>query len=286
MSPIDNLASSESAAIAKSVRDLLLRKGIPKRSQCKKLKEILALSLSQAHRKMNGSSNWELAQIRQVADYFDEPFDSLNTIFSAPTPSTEAILTPAKFFIESRELPCLVSIGAPLHTTRNVDYVASQSEGGEWKVVESALAHHDVTYYKVKKLELSLKQARQLTIAVLDDNEVSADNLCDFLLETGFHAEAFYDIDTLEQEMAEKPFDGYVIDWFVGEKTAESLIQLIRTKKGQLTPILLLTGEIITGRAREIEVARIIMEYNVLLQEKPTRLPIIAAELSKVLGVA
>jgi DNA-binding response OmpR family regulator len=127
-----------------------------------------------------------------------------------------------------------------------------------------------------------------LTVAVLDDDEGSADNLCEYLNETGFHAEAFYDIDTLSQVLSEKPFDAYVIDWLIGSKTAESLIKLIRSSETQNleAPIFLLTGEITTGRAHESEVARIIIDYNVSLHEKPTRLPIIAAKLSKALGIA
>jgi len=226
-----------------------------------------------------------LVQIKQVADYFGEPFASLNAIFAAPTTSIEKALIPATFFIEGRALPCLVCIGAQLHTIRNVDYVASKIKENEWQVIEAAVARDHTIYHKVTKLELALKQAQQLSIAVLDDNEVSADNLCDFLIETGFHGEVFYDLETLTQEIAEKSFDAYVIDWLIGQTTAESLIQLIRSKEGRPAPIFLLTGEIDTGRAHESDVARVIVEYDVSLHEKPTRLPIMAAELSKVLGI-
>jgi CheY-like chemotaxis protein len=284
--PAEGRNSSESIAIAQSVRNLLIRKGIPKRAQCKKLKEILGLSLSQAHRKMNGASNWELAQIRQVAEYFQEPFDSLNSTFLTPSLPPDEASTPATFILNGRELACLVCIGAPLKTTRNVDYVALKTNDNEWRVIESIIANDRAIYHKVKKLEISLKQAQQLAIAVLDDNEASADNLSDFLVETGFHAEAFYDLETLEQELAERLFDAYVIDWLIGECTAENLIRLIRSKEGRPSPIFLLTGEITTGRAHESDVARVILEYGVTLQEKPTRLPIIVAELSKELGIS
>jgi CheY-like chemotaxis protein len=284
--PIGALSDTQSTAIAKSVRDLLIRKGVPKRSQSKKLMEILGLSLSQAHRKLSGSSNWDLVQIKQVADYFGEPFTSLNAIFSEPPASSEKTSIPATFFIEGRELPCFVCVGAPLQTIRNVEYVASKTKENEWRVIETAAAQDHAMYHRVTKLEIALKQAQQLLIAVLDDNEASADNLSDFLVETGFHAEAFYDLDTLAQEIAERTFDAYVIDWLIGQTTAESLIQLIRAKQGRPAPIFLLTGEIDTGRALESDVARVIVEYDVSLQEKPTRLPIITAELSKALGIS
>lgn len=288
MSSLHAEIDKESAIIAKKVSELMLRKGIPKRSQSKQLMEVLNLSLSQAHRKMNGSSNWELSQIRQVADFFGEPFDSFGSLFSAEARLAEEPLSAGLIVIEGRELPCKVQIGALLHTTKNVEFVARQSDDGMWTIMEARKATTNDTYYRVKKLELVLKQARKLSVAVLDDNEASADSLSDYLTATGFHADTFYDIDTLSQAVTEdrqERFDAFVIDWLVAGKTAESLIQLIRAKEDPTAPILLLTGEMVTGRARESDVARMIVEYNVSLYEKPTRLPIIAAKLSKALGV-
>ena len=288
MSSLHSEIDPESATIAKNIHELMLRKGIPKRSQSKKLKEILNLSLSQAHRKMNGTSNWELSQIRQVADFFGEPFDSFGSLFSAEARQANEPLSAGLLVIESRELPCKVQIGALLHTTKNVEFVARHSDNGVWVITEACKATTNDTYYKVKKLELVFKQIRKLSVAVLDDYEASADSLSDYLNATGFHADTFYDIDTLSQAVAEgrqEQFDAFVIDWWVGGKTAESLIQLIRAKEDPTVPILLLTGEMVTGRASESDVARMIVEYNVSLYEKPTRLPIIAANLSKALGV-
>jgi DNA-binding response OmpR family regulator len=154
-------------------------------------------------------------------------------------------------------------------------------------VCEASAATDNVKYYKVKKLELTLKETQKLSVAVLDDDEASADSLSEYLAEVGFHADAYYDLETLIQEVTEGPsgqFDAFVIDWLISGRTAESLIQVIRGKENHKTPIFLLTGEISTGRALESDVARIIMNYNVSLHEKPTRLSIIAAELSKTLG--
>jgi CheY-like chemotaxis protein len=274
-----------SAAIAERVRALLTRKGIRKMGHTKKLKEILNLSLAQAHRKLNGSS-WDLAQIRKVAEYFGEPFDSLSRLFESSDKSTEDSI-PAILFIGQREFPCAIQIGAVLHTISNVDFLAYENGTAEWCVCEASAATDNVKYYKVKKLELTLKETQKLSVAVLDDDEASADSLSEYLAEVGFHADAYYDLETLIQEVTEGPsgqFDAFVIDWLISGRTAESLIQVIRGKENHKTPIFLLTGEISTGRALESDVARIIMNYNVSLHEKPTRLSIIAAELSKTLG--
>jgi DNA-binding response OmpR family regulator len=114
--------------------------------------------------------------------------------------------------------------------------------------------------------------------------------LTEFLVEVGFHVETFYDLETMIQEVSErqsiggKLYDAYIVDWLVGRVTSEKLIQLVRSNEIKQTPIFLLTGELMTGRALESDVVKAIIKYGVSLHEKPSRLPVIAAELKKILS--
>ncbi len=278
--PIENVRQLD---IANCVRELLVSKGVPKQGHAKKIAEILNLGVAQAHRKLKDSTNWDWMQICRVADYFGEAFDSLNMTFSKSADGPKLI--PATLSIENHELPCLVSVGSILHTIKNVDYVASKIDTDEWRVFIAAAAPGGRIYHKVEKLELGITRNSSVSIAVLDDDRGSADNLCEFLIGIGWHAEPFYSSGSLEKALSRKMFDGFVIDWLLGKETAEPLIRLIRSKAELLVPIFLLTGELVTGKANESEVARVITKYSVSWQEKPTRLPIIAAELSKALGL-
>ncbi|RAN48440.1 hypothetical protein RB25_11710 [Herbaspirillum rubrisubalbicans] len=150
--------------------------------------------------------------------------------------------------------------------------------------MEAARAPIDIQLFKVTKLEITVRQSKSFSIAILDDDKDSADNLRDYLTEFGFNATAFYELGAAEKAVREQRFDGYIIDWYLRGETAETLIHQIRQLDHSETPVFLLTGALTNGLANESEVARVILNYNVMCQQKPTRLPIIAAELTKALN--
>lgn len=297
MQSADNMY--DSAALADSVRALMERRGIPKRRQCKELTHILQLSFSQAHRKLTGISPWTLDQLRKISDHFHEPLSMLNTV-AGPGPgngsgsdvrgdgdhggSAGTVLHDALFVVGGRELPCSAWIGAPVSQQYRADFVALEQEG-LWRVLENT-PHLTAPgqRYQVDKVHIDIQQPHLPAIAVIDDDRHSADNLRDYLNETGFRATAFYQYAALDAAMQETDFDGYVVDWLLGTSTTEQLIRSIRQSGQSSAPIILLTGQLITGKASESDVARVIMQFNVNCQEKPTRLSIIAAELSKALN--
>lgn len=277
----------DSTFINKSVRELMLRHGVLERQHSKKLSEILDLSYSQAHRIIN-SGDWTVRQLSAVAEHFGETLSSL--IIGRDTPASivsrdvEAEARDATFDINSRQLPCRVWIGAPLfHLPRNVDYIAIEADGA-WRVVDAISSPDGAQRYKVEKIEIAIKQPHAPAIAIVDDEKPSADNLRDFLNESGFHATSFYDSSAVERATQEYAFDGFVIDWILGDRTAESLIKQIRSSINPTAPIILLTGEYQSGRVNVSDVARVMRQFDVVYQEKPTRSPMIAAELSKALG--
>lgn len=277
--------SAVSAAVAQSVKDLMLRKGTPDRQLSKKLSEILELSYSQAHRKLSGGVEWAFGDLVIVANYFGEtvsPIRFSGESSPAPLKTSDSASVEAVFVVRDHEIPCRVRVGPILHTLRNVDFVAVNVDD-VWRVVEVEACAEQITKYKVEELHISIKRTVP-SVAIVDDERGFADNLRDYLTECGFNAKSFYDSSSIERAAHEQEFDGFVIDWLLGDQTAESLIRQIRSSLKSSTPIFLLTGEFTTGRADESEVARVIRQFDVVCQEKPARLPIIAAELSKALG--
>jgi len=285
MRSLNNATDTE--FINKAVREIMLRHGVVERQQSKKLSEILDLSYSQAHRIISGG-DWTVRQLSSVAEHFGETLSSLiiwrETLASFASEDVETEAHDATFELSSRQLPCRVWIGAPLfHLPRNVDYVAIETEGA-WHVVEAIGSPEDAQRYKVEKLEIEIKRPHVPAIAIVDDEKPSADNLRDFLNDSGFHATSFYDSSAVERATQDYVFDGFVIDWILGDRTAESLIKQIRSSINPTAPIILLTGEYQSGRVNVSDVARVVRQFDVVYQEKPTRSPMIAAELSKALG--
>src|SRR5205814_5436467 len=65
-------------------------------------------------------------------------------------------------------------------------------------------------------------------------------------------------------------FDGYILDWILDESDARDLLPLIRAKN-PTAPLIILTGQIKEGQAREDDLASTIATYRAQLYEKPTR---------------
>jgi CheY-like chemotaxis protein len=268
--------------IVVAVKDLMARNGVTDRQQSKKLSEILNLSYSQAHRKLNAGVDWTVNQLQVVAEYFGE---SLAAMGLGADDNCENIAQRAVLLLGpgSNTYPCLAWIGDALNDAAKVDFVAVKN-GDEWHVVEAARSHDKTSRYRVEKLEIVVRHAPAPAIAVVDDEQEFADNLCEYLNESGFEAEAFYSPAALERAMEQRAYDGYVIDWILGDRTAETLIRKIRDSMSAVVPIYLLTGEVVTGLVEESEAARVIKQLDVQWKEKPIRLATFTAELQKSLG--
>lgn len=286
MPPTDQTANSQS--IAAAVKDLMHRKQVPERQHSKKLGEILGLSYSQAHRKLNTGADWTIAQLKVVAESFGESLASLGLgdVTTAADGQPVGVMEQGLFVVAPGQhvYPCILWLGEQLHTARRVDFVAYK-EKDAWLVVETGQCPDNVVRYKINKLEIVLKQPQVPTVAIVDDEQGFADNMRDFLNESGFKATAFYNATSLERVLHEgTTFDGYIIDWILGQRTAEGLIKQIRFSPSQAAPIFLLTGEVSSGLADQDELARVIIQLDVQIREKPVRLPTFTAELHKALG--
>lgn len=253
----------------------------------KTLAGLLNLSYSQAHRKLNAGVDWTVSELQTVADHFDEPLASIGLDASGSGfdehPASDALVGNFVVVPGEHEFPCKLWVGEQLHTTRKVDFVAYQ-EGERWHVVETSACPDGVARHRVNRLEIIVKQPIMPSVAIIDDEKGFADNLRDFLNESGFRATAFYNAVSLERVLQDQTFDGYIVDWILGERTAENLIKQIRHTISPLAPIFLLTGEVTTGVVDESELARVIMTFDVQCREKPIRLPTFTAELLKSLG--
>jgi CheY-like chemotaxis protein len=273
--------SPDSIAVAERVRELMSRHGIGKRQQTTELCRILDLSFSQGHRKLRGNSPWTLSQLKKVAEVFGEPAAQLFGAQSLDPGMVGAIAQEALFCIGAIELPCTAWVGAALEAGSRPEFVA-YCKLGQWRV-----ARHDGTVYQsayeVHKIEIYPRRAEtdKPTIAVVDDDEASADNLRDYLERSGFTAVAIYGLAAFTEQLQTQVFDGVVIDWLFGPQTSAAAIRAVRASENPDAPIFVLTGELLTGKASESEISQVIRNYDVACYEKPARMAILVADLSK-----
>jgi CheY-like chemotaxis protein len=273
--------SPDSIAVAERVRELMSRHGIGKRQQTTELCRILDLSFSQGHRKLRGNSPWTLSQIKKVAEVFGEPAAQLFGAQSLDPGMVGAIAQEAVFCIGASELACTAWVGAALEPGSRPEFVA-YSKLGQWRV-----ARHDGTLYQsayeVHKIEIYPRRAEtdKPTIAVVDDDQASADNLRDYLERSGFAAVAIYGLAAFAEQLQTQVFDGVVIDWLFGAQTSAAAIRAVRASENPDAPVFVLTGELLTGKASESEISQVIRDYDVACYEKPARMAILVADLSK-----
>ena len=70
--------------------------------------------------------------------------------------------------------------------------------------------------------------------------------------------------------MESEPFEGFVVDWLLGDTTAKDLLSKIRARVPS-GPVVILTGQIATGLADRENWPWSALSYRALLFEKPTR---------------
>ena len=93
----------------------------------------------------------------------------------------------------------------------------------------------------------------------------------------------YFDGAAFRKALEVEDFDGYILDWMLGDQTAAELVRGIRSSENSGAPIFLLTGKISTGEASEDEIAHIVSHYNARCE--PVRLPILFAEVARELKI-
>ncbi|CAI1144802.1 helix-turn-helix domain-containing protein [Serratia liquefaciens] len=275
----NNHQKFDSQSIANRVRELFVHYGIGKRQHAKELSRILDLSFSHAHRKLKGQSPWTLEQINDVAAALGETPAAIVDTGAEHDVSAQTIARDAIFYVGGVELACVGYIGHELIGGRTAEYVALQ-QAGQWGIYRADDAPQGQRYC-VEPIEVrpAAVEDERLSIAVLDDSHLAADELTKYLNGRGFHAVAFYDVSSFCQALQQSLFDGYVVDWLIGQETADRCIETIRASDNPDAPVLVLTGQLGTDQ-RESEIARAMRDYDVLgPYEKPVRLHVIEAAL-------
>ena len=278
---------AESAAIADRIRDLLDQRGIGRRQQASEIQRILGLSYSQAHRKMRGENPWTIVQLKLVAEEFGEsPSVFVESVGDDSGDEERVREREAFILIGSKSYSCFAAIGSELRPGPLPEFVAMLANN-QWLIYVGA----DVPagrHFSVGSIEINPQQAhaKKHTIAVLDDERSITDNVCEFLNGKGFIARPYNSGSALQKALRTVVFDAFIIDWLVGEETAEESIRQIRASDNSRRPIFLLTGKLESGEADQDDVARVIRTFDVNSFEKPARLPLLSAELQRSLAYA
>ena len=246
---------------------LLARAGLQPRQRMTYVAETLGIGYQQARRRMIGETPWTVDDVARLAASCGE---TLSTLFSAESPDEPTGTgTAAEIALGQARVPCLVWIGAKATSRQLSPVVALQQAKDQWLVVPTANALGEESF-EVERVLIQVGKPKRHRVAVLDDDEIIATGIADYMNATGLDARAFFSLDELLEEISVKPFDGYVVDWLIDKQNTRSLIATIRAKD-QTCPIVLLTGQLQRGNADESELASIASFYRLTYFEKPIR---------------
>jgi ActR/RegA family two-component response regulator len=267
---------SPSLAVA-CVRALMERHGLPKYRQSAWLADATGLSYSQAHRRMTGASPWSLEDLAQVAKLFGE------TLADVVAAAQAAASVPGTLKVGATGLPCQLWLGEVVEAPSANSVVAVKTSAG-WSAVPASEATEGVVY-RIERLEAKPASAARKVIAVLDDDQDLTNSICAHFEESGYEARPFYRTPDLLASAAAQRYDGYVIDWIVGEQSTLKLIGALREQDARC-PILVLTAQVLSGVVAEADIADAVKRYDLVFSEKPVRTSILTATLSRALAAA
>ena len=272
----DSPGEPPSLAVA-SVRAAMERHGLPKYRQSAWLADAMGLSYSQAHRRMTGASPWSLEDLARVAALFGE---SLSDLVSAAQPQSSV---PGVMSVGAAQLRCQLWLGDPVAQPRPDSLVAVKTSSG-WSAVVADEATHGPAY-RIERLEARPVAATRRVIAVLDDDHDLTNSIVAHFEASGYDARPFYKTADLLASAAAQRYDGYVLDWIVGEKSVLKLIASLREQDAKC-PMVVLTAQVLSGVVDEADIAEAVKRYDLVFSEKPVRTSILTATLTRAFDAA
>ena len=262
------LGANAAPIASRYVRSLLNRHDLPSSRHVTTVAQILGISYALAHRRMTGATAWEFEEVQKVAAHFGE---SLGQLFSdaAAEGSVDAVLNAGGV-----RVLCKLALGAPLRDPERNSLVAIRA-GEQWMVVPAPDAGASPPF-EVRRLLLTGSGTKRWRLAVLDDDAEEAAALKEHFSDRGCEVHAFTRVEDLVGHMKAQRFDGYIIDWVLGEGSAAELVGMIRADDREC-PIAVLTGKMKEDLMLEPVVAEAVSTYKLQFFEKPTRFSIISA---------
>lgn len=260
---------------ARRVRALLTRHDVPPARHSTVIADLLGFAYAQAHRRLGGTVAWELKELERIAAHFGE---SLVDMLREDGLDDGV---PAVLVVGAVRVGCRLWPGDALAAPPQNSLVALKA-GDQWLVMAAPDAGA-APCHAILRITIVPTPARGRRIAVLDDHVGLATSIAGHLTDQGFEATPFDNLEELVQALERTPFDAYVIDWLLGDESAAELIRTIRASDRNC-PIAILTGKMKSDIGIESEVAAAITHHSLIFFEKPFRLAIISAALTKALA--
>ena len=171
----------------------------------------------------DGRIAWTLEDVAKVAALFGE---SLADVVNAVQPGTSVA---GVMSIGSTQMLCRLWLGNAVDRQHAASSVVAVKTSAGWSAVPANEAADEVVY-KIERIEARPAAATRKVVAVLDDDQDLTNSICAHLERSGYEARPYYKTADLFASVAAQHYDGYIIDWIVGETSVLKLIAALREK--------------------------------------------------------
>lgn len=284
MHPDADYERLETGSLSRAVRALMLRKGIGTRQQSKLLAQILCLSYSQAHRKIQGEVDWTLTQLSTVVAYFQESLGCLGLSaveLHDGLRSLRKVDATLELAGTERSFRCVVWLGDKLSGACSAEFVA-QNVADNWTVVETGSRLPNLLSHHVVRLELVLAQPPVIKVAVQFNHIELWRELSEYFRGEGLEA---YILERDSNCIVGHIFDAYIIDWPINGDCGQYSVAEIRDIIGSRVPIYLLSDPVKVGSVQESQLTQLVTAFGVFWRERPLRISALVAELRSVVQI-
>lgn len=267
-------------AVGESLRTFMLSAGIQEHKQADFIKKALGVSATHAYRKMRDISPWEVSQLQTLLNKLGY---SLSEFFAHYDNKFEKKAN-ATIEVNKEKTDCVIYF-ANSDSDINHEFSALQINN-EWYVYRTNEMKDNALYMDTKKnvgmiqIISNPTMVRKFSIAILDDDESITHSLKEVVADEMYKIDTFSTIDSLSEQLKKEPYDAYILDWIVCNKSVFETIKHIRKTTKPDALIIALTGQL--GGSIDEEISKAINDHDVLgPYEKPLRLNVFKTLINK-----
>jgi CheY-like chemotaxis protein len=247
--------------ISRAIQALLDRHGVPERRRNTTLEAAAGMKYQQVRRRMTGETPWNVDEIKRLASHFGEP------VFKLLGALVDDAGHPAVLRVAGLQLACAVWPGEAISGDKPVGplVAARDGESGAWEVLPPADAAGRALY-EVRRVIFEAEEPRR--VAVIDDDEATAEAIVQVLRQKGLEAISYSNPEHIRSALETMTFDGYIVDWQLGEHDARDVLQLIRSRAAA-APLIVLADTLTDSQEAQFE--EVTTTFRAQLFEKPAR---------------
>ena len=265
--PLEPDAPAEPATSV-GVRRFLLSHGVKEHNHASEIARIINVDRSQSYRRLKGDVSWSHTDLRAVAHHFGAPDDHLlprDDLARYAHAAGEAV--PAVIRVPNLPPTGLLVPGAELAPGDSSDLVALR-HGSTWEVHVNGDEPFGARRHAIEAL--TIRSHPHLRVALLEDDTRAAEALVEAFRPLGIVATPYADAASLEDAIAQRRFDAYVLDWLLTDGTAAGIVEEIRRHNAHI-PILVVTGALMANSAMEQSLLELSAQWNFSTLDKPVR---------------